>query len=324
MDAMFRSSQWLKGWGLGLMLLAAALLAGCGPSGSTDPEEPSPPPAGSAQVDFTVSQSLGSVPLTVALDASGMAETMNIKNYTFAWTATNTVGTTVQQAMGVRTSMVFLETGFYVVTLTISDRESNQVGQGQEVITVTDEPSYINFVMTAGVTDLMIDVDATGSQAPAGYSIVDYQWRATDATGGTVGSVVETADLGRTATISFASGGTYTVTLTVLDSSGNTQSVSQTAAVAVSADDLTAAFSISPATGTAPLTVTLTATPGTVQITSYAWSVVDSGGEEIAAATGPTATVALLEVDNYIVTLTVTDALGRTAVSHRAVSVTAP
>ncbi len=77
-----------------------------------------------------------------------------------------------------------------------------------------------NASFTAGTTNLTVNVDASGSSDPDG-TIVSYAWNFGD---GSTGS-------GVTASHTYASAGTYTVTLTVTDDDGATDSSNQSVTV---------------------------------------------------------------------------------------------
>lgn len=329
--------NWLIFFGL------AALLAACGSSGSSDDDSDSTPatPPGTADVAITVTPSSGSLPLTATLDASA-TELDYGGRVIYSWSATLD-GEEVGTATGKKTSMVFTAIGTYVIDLTVKDttESANVVGAGQAVVTVTDTPTSLNaeFEVTPDPDDPMtVHLDATGSSTSAGNSVIDYDWTVTDSEGATVApTLLLTSELGATAKMTFATPGTYTVTLTIYDDSGTGQSAttSQQVQVPTSSEDLSASFTILDAdgqsaisTGEVPITLTLDASATTegnqLSISSYAWSVVDSEENEVQAASGKVATVALTTADTYIVTLTVTDSEGRTAVAHRAFEATAP
>lgn len=155
-----------------------------------------------------------------------------------------------------------------------------------------------------GSAPLTVSFDASGSVDPDG-SIVNYHWDFGDST---------TAN-GKTAIHTFAPG-TWTVQLQVTDNGG---AIGTTSATIVATNTPPVAdFSISPASGTAPLNATFDASTlssdvdGT--IVSYAWNFGDLG-------TDSGATVAKnLPAGTFNVTLTVTDNNGATATKTRTVT----
>lgn len=322
----------------------AAMLTACGSSGSTDDDDDSgtEPPPGTADVQIAITPDSGSTPLTVTLDASE-TELDYGGRVVYSWAATG--GGEEYTATGKSTTMVFTEVGTYVIELTVKDTSelANVLGAGQGVVEVEDASTALNakFTVTPDSDDAMtVNLDATTSSTDTGYSIIQYDWTVTDSEGAAVDPSITCAadsDLCETAKMTFAAAGTYTVTLTIDDDSGTGQSATTSRQVRAptSSDDLNASFTILDAdgknaisTGEAPITLTLDASATTegnqLVIESYVWSVVDSEDTEIQAATGKVATVALTTAGVYVITLTVTDSEGRTAVAHRAFEATAP
>jgi PKD repeat protein len=154
--------------------------------------------------------------------------------------------------------------------------------------------------LTYGTT---LNLDASGSQG----TITHYLWNFGD---GTTGSTTMP-----TTTHTYATVGNYVVTLTVVDSSGNIDSASQTVDVTGSAP--TAAF-ISPAAAVTGTTLAFdgsrSSTSNTgAMITGYVWDWGDGSPD----ASGATATHTYAAAGTYTVTLTVTDSAGESgSVSH--------
>ena len=152
--------------------------------------------------------------------------------------------------------------------------------------------------------------DASTSQAPANNPIAQYRWDFGDGSTGT----------GQTVSHPFRTAGTYTVTLTVVDGLGRSRSASQTVAVGAGTNP-TARFTSSP---TAPVVnqsvnfngATSTPAPGR-RIVSYVWDF----GDGTPQVSGPQVSHAFGRVGTYIVTLTVTDDVGRTSTVTGQVSV---
>ena len=149
---------------------------------------------------------------------------------------------------------------------------------------------------TATTDDLEVSVNGSTSSAPPGRTITSYSWNWGDGTA--LGS-------GVTATHDYATGGTYTITLTVTDSLGLTASTSKNVTVAPPHANPTAAFG----TQIDGLSVDFDGTTSTAAdgatITSYAWAFGDGG-----TSTQPTPTHLYAAAGSYNVTLTVVDSLG--------------
>jgi PKD repeat protein len=162
---------------------------------------------------------------------------------------------------------------------------------------------------TQVVTDLGVELDASGSTDADG-TVASYAWDLGDGELAT----------GATASHTYATEGTYTVTLTVTDDDGATGTVQQDVVVTA------------PPPNQAPVAVFTLAADGlgvTVDgsgstdadgtLASYAWSFGDAG-----TATGATASHTYAAAGTYTVTLTVTDDDGATGSTEQQVTATAP
>ena len=170
--------------------------------------------------------------------------------------------------------------------------------------TVPNQPPTAAF--TATTSPLAVAVNGSTSTDPDG-TIVSYGWNFGN------GQVAT----GVTATGTYASPGTYTVTLTVTDDDGATATSTQQVVVPDVPPNQppTAAFTAT----TSPLAVAVNGTTSTDPdgtVVSYAWEFGDGG-----TATGATATRTYASPGTYTVTLTVTDDDGATATSTQQVVV---
>lgn len=210
-------------------------------------------------------------------------------------------------ATGVTAEHTYGTAGTRTITLVVTD-DDGATSTTTESVTV--EPANVNPVasFTATPNLLQVSVDGSASSDPDG-SIVGYQWDfGDDATGS-----------GVTAQHSYATAGTYTITLTVTDNRGGTHSTTREVTVAgppnvapqagftVTVTDLTASFD-----GTSSMDP-----DGT--ITDYAW---DFGDDQ--TGSGATPTHAYGSAGSYSVTLTVTDNGGATNSKTVVVTVTEP
>ena len=142
-----------------------------------------------------------------------------------------------------------------------------------------------------------VTFDASGSSDPDG-TIVGYEWSFGD----------EATATGITASHSYSSAGTYTVTLTVTDNNGLTGTTTKSVTVApheIEPQAPSASFTSSPSSPEVGQTVAFDASgssdpDGT--ITTYSWNFGDG-----ATATGITTTHSYSSAGTYTVTLTVTD-----------------
>jgi serine protease len=124
-------------------------------------------------------------------------------------------------ASGSTASHTYANDGSYTVTLTVSD--GTDTGTDSQTVTVsasTEENQAPTASFTSSCTDLGCSFDGSGSSDSDG-SIASYAWDFGDG---------NTAS-GSTASHTYAAGGTYTVTLTVTDDDGATDSASQSVTV---------------------------------------------------------------------------------------------
>ena len=124
-------------------------------------------------------------------------------------------------ATGVTVSHDYSDKGFYLVTLTVTDNDG-ATASAHATKTVMNRPPVASFTETAETvnTDETISFDASDSSDPDG-SIVNYSWDFGDGTKGTGVSIQH----------AYSQDGTYTVTLTVTDDDGATDTTSATKTV---------------------------------------------------------------------------------------------
>jgi PKD repeat protein len=157
-------------------------------------------PAANAGSDQTVNEDI-----LVTLDASASTDNVAITAYT--WTFTDV---TVKTLTGAKPTYTFNTPGVYTITLNVTDAAGNWATD-TVIITVLDITKPVanagqDQTVNVGAT---VTFDASGSSDNVG--VVSYEWNFGDETTGT----------GKTTTHTYASQGTYTVTLTVKDSAGN-------------------------------------------------------------------------------------------------------
>ncbi|GAA3602893.1 PKD domain-containing protein [Agrococcus terreus] len=212
-------------------------------------------------------------------------------------------------ATGATATHEYATDGTRTITLVVTDDDGATATATRQVTVTAPVPNQAPTAsFTTGGSGMTATVDASGSSDPDG-SIVAYAWQLGD------GSTAS----GRTASRTYATPGTYVVTLTVTDDDGaratTTRSVTATAPPNQAPTAVIGAPSISGRTVTVSGAGSSDA-DGT--IASYAWSFGDGG-----TATGSTATWTYPSDGTRTITLTVTDDDGATAVATRQVTVSA-
>ena len=158
---------------------------------------------------------------------------------------------------------------------------------------------------------LFVTADASGSTDPIGISAYIFNF----GDGTTVGP-----QAGATATHTYTAGGSFTLSVTAVDSAGASATATRTV---VASTPPAAALTVNPSAGTAPLAVTADAsdsTPGSNPISTYTFNFGD--GTTVGPQTGAIATHTYVVGGSFTVTVTVTDTLGFSAAASEPVSVT--
>ena len=214
---------------------------------------------------------------------------------------------------GVTTTHDFDRAGAYAVTLTVTD-DLDQTRTDTQTVTVvgtttggTAPTAAIVVSPTSPQVGQLVSFTGAASKASTGRTLVQYAWSFGDG-----GSAV-----GVTATHTFISSGTYVVTLTVTDSSGERDTAIQTLVFNTAP---TAAFVVSPTDPQIGQAVSFNAASSTPTagrtIVSYVWNFGDSPG-----GTGVSATHTYLTAGTYTITLVVTDNVGQTGTSASTLTV---
>jgi len=165
----------------------------------------------------------------------------------------------------------------------------------------------INASPTSGYAPLSVNFTASASGGKSPYS---YSWKFGDGQSSSLQNPSHT----------FNSGGTYTVTLTVTDSTSNTATDSLTINVQEKTSPLTASAGGSPTSGHVPLSVSFTGSAsGGKSPYSYSW---DFGDGSTSSSQNPSHTYST--AGTYTVTLTVTDSNTTTATDSLTITATSP
>ena len=235
---------------------------------------------------------------TTSSDADG-----SIADYTWGF-GDGSTGT------GKTTTHTYATAGTYTVTLTVTDN-SGSTGSTTSTKTITDRPPVAKFTESATtvLTAVSITFNATSSSDPDG-TIAAYSWNFGD--GATASGVILSH--------SYATAGTYTVTLKVTDNSGSTASTTATKSVQDRPPTVTVAAS--PSVTTVGSTVTLTISSkdpdGTVVTTKVDWG---DGTVHTFSGAATTDSHAYSKLGTFKVVVTVTDNNGSTGSATTSVQV---
>jgi len=282
--------------------------------GAYEFQPPDYPPAAA----LTVTPSSGFINLTVTADASASSDTDStpIASYTFNFgDGTPAVG----PQPGATAPHTYTVAGTYTVTVTVTDT-AGLSGTDTRQVTVRDDPPIAALTVTpdSGTINLAVTADASASTDPDATPIASYTFNFGD------GSPAVGPQPGATAPHTYTVAGTYTVTVTVRDTAG--LSSTATSQVIVRDDPPTAALTVTPASGLAPLNVTADASGSSdtdaTPIASYTFKFGD-GTPVVGPQPSATATHSYLVGGTYTATVTVTDAANQssTATAQVVVSV---
>ncbi len=200
----------------------------------------------------------------------------------------------------------YLSDGSYTVSLTVTDNDGLTDTTTQTITVAPPDPPVASF--TYSKDGQTVTFDASGSSDPDG-TIVSYGWQFGDGSTGT----------GVNPSHSYSSYGSYTVSLTVTDNDGYTDTTTQTVTISDVNTPPVASFTHSPTSPTVGQTITFdTATSfdpdGT--IVNYDWQFGDGS-----TGTGANPTHSYQSTGTYTVTLTVTDDDGLTDTQTESVTV---
>lgn len=270
---------------------------------------------------------------TLSLDASASTAPGTRSITGWAWSISSGAGiasfggATNAATASLKTSGI----GSVTVQLIVTDSIGQQATTTTTLTVTAPAAPTVDIVASASAVAAGTAVSFDGSSAKAanGFTITSYQWMVS-ATPSSLASFT-TATNAATASVSTlgSSSGSFTVTLTVTDSLGQTGSATST--VTVTALGPTASISPSATTVTAGSNVTLdsagSSAPAGRTLTGYAWSLTSGSGSGIASfsgsTTGSTATVATSAAGTFTVQLTLTDSAGAQAVKAQTITVTA-
>ncbi len=260
---------------------------------------------------LTVNPASGGAPLSVTADASGSTPGTNpISGYTFNFGDGSTAGPTSTPTVG----HVFSSTGTFTVTLTVTDSAGASASASATVTVVAPPSARVSVSPSSGAAPISVTADASGSSDPLG--IAGYTFDFGD------GSAAIGPQTASVATHTYNSGGTFRVTVTVVDRAGASASANASVSVVVPP---TAALTVTPASGAAPLQVSASgasSVAGSRPIASYTFNF--GNGTVVGPQTVATATGTYASPGTYTVTMTVTDSGGISGTAATSVIVSSP
>ncbi|GAA1964306.1 hypothetical protein GCM10009817_00040 [Terrabacter lapilli] len=280
-----------------------------------------PPPATQPPVaSLGVTPSTGPAPLLVTADASQSSDPQGqALSYSFDFGD----GATAPASTTATTSHSYTAAGSYVVTVTVTNTSGLTASDHRTVDVAAPPPptlpptASLTVSPSTGTAPLLVTADASQSSDPQGQPL-SYAFDFGDGTT-VAASGVATADH------TYATAGSYTVSVTVSDTSGLTDTTTRQVSATAPVRPPTAGLSVTPTTGTAPLGVSADASASADpqgQSLSYAFAWGD--GATTAASAAATATHTYTTAGTYTVTLTVANTSGLTATATQAVTVSAP
>jgi PKD repeat protein len=256
-------------------------------------------PVADAGPDQTVDEDV-----QVTFDGSGSSDDVGITNYTW------TILSLSVEIYNVSPVFTFDTPGTYTVELVVTDTIGQTSAPDSMTVTVADvTPPTANAGSDQNVA-LGSSFTFDGSLSTDNYAIVNYTWTFTDGSSVTL--------YGLTKQYMFTTLGAHTVTLTVRDAAGLTD----TDTVVITVSDMTDPVAHAGPDQTVAIGTTVhfdgSASTDNVGVTSYTWTFTDVN---LRTLTGAAPTYQFNHAGQYIVTLTVADAAGNTNIDTVVVTV---
>ncbi|TKX35060.1 PKD domain-containing protein [Halorubrum sp. CGM5_25_10-8B] len=282
-------------------------------------ENPSP------EASFTFSPSVPNPDDTISLDASGSSDSDGeIVSYEWDSNGDGDYGDYSDISDGQTSSVTFGSGGTYTVGLRVTDNGGKSRTTTTQ-ITVENPAPEASFSFSPSVPnpDDSISLDASGSSDPDG-EIVSYEW---DSNGdGDYGDYSDISD-GQTSSVTFGSGGTYTVGLRVTDNGGKSRTT--TTQITVENPSPKPSFTFSPSTPNPDDSISLDASGSSDpdgEIVSYEWDSNGDGdyGDYSDISDGQTSSVTFETDGTYTVGLRITDNGGKTVTTTKSIVVKNP
>ncbi|MCW2498347.1 MAG: Carbohydrate-binding and sugar hydrolysis, partial [Frankiales bacterium] len=274
---------------------------------------------------LTVTPSTGSAPLAVLADASGSTDTdaTPITSYSFDFGDGSAATAESSSATAPHT---YTTPGTYTAKVTVKDG-ANLSSTATATVTVADGPPAVAMTVTPTTGEgsvaapLVVNVDATGSTDADGTPIATYLFDFGD------GSAVIGPQAQGTMSHQYATPGSHTLRVTVTDTANLSSTKTQEIVVLAPNAAPVAGLAATPASGTAPLLVTLDAGSSTdtdhKPVKEYRFAFGD-GTPVTAAQPGATTTHTYARAGSYTAEVTVTDTGGLSSTASVRIEVAAP
>jgi PKD repeat protein len=282
------------------------------------------PPNQNPTASLTPGSSSGNAPLAVDFNGSGSSDP-DAGDSIASWSLDFGDGTTDMGGSGDPPASIphsyNKPPGSFTATLTVTDTHGG-MGTDQASVTINNRAPSASLTpaSASGTAPLVVNFNGSGSSDPDfGDSIVS--WSMTFGDGGSTGTMSGAAPASISHT--YTSGGVRTATLTVHDQDGLTGT--DTATITVNGPpSANLASSPSPASGTAPLNVSFTASGSDPDGDPLSWTLAFGDGTSASGSGLPASVPYQYATGNYTATLTVTDGRGGSATDTVAVSASAP
>ena len=255
---------------------------------------------------MTVTPNSGKSPLTVTADASASSDADgSVAGVSIDFGDGSKAGT------GPLATHTYTAPGNYVVTATVTDNLGATATAAQTVNVINQPPvAVLSLTPGTGVAPVTVTASTASSSDPDGSvqsSIINFG-------DGTAAS-------GPSASHTYSTPGSYTVTATVYDNLGASATATQIVTVSANKPPV-AALTVTPTSGIAPVSVTASTAGSSDPDGAIASTSINFGDGTVVGAASATHTYTI--AGTYTVTATVTDNLGASSAASKTVSVTAP
>ncbi len=245
---------------------------------------------------------------TVNTNASASTSPVGLALLYYVWNWGD--GSGVTNVSTATASHIYASLGAYTVNLTVIDA-ALQKGYAQNSVPLTVQPPVAVFTYTAYSTNATVLVNASASHSPSGYTLLYYVWNWGD------GSVVTNVSM-PIATHPYASFGTYTVNLTVIDSVNQKGYMQQSVPVKALPPVALFTYTVYPSNRTVITDASASYSPSSLPLRYYVWNWGD--GSAVTNLTAPRASHVYAASGTYVVNLTVIDSLNQKGFEQQSVS----